>query len=122
MLPACSIWTRLRARVPAINPESRLPLPRRLGVVPVAAHQVVTQLWLLSSLVVDSVAIAGQSLVAVQVRRHGLRPGLGVGLTLPLRCLCTAGCRQGAACQLCALQQPACKPFFSPTLCAAGAR
>lgn len=37
-------------------------------MVPVAAHQVVTQLWLLSSLVVDSVAIAGQSLVAVQVR------------------------------------------------------
>jgi Na+-driven multidrug efflux pump len=39
----------------------------RLGVVPIAAHQVVSQLWLLSSLMVDSVAIAGQTLVAVQV-------------------------------------------------------
>lgn len=36
--------------------------------MPIAAHQVVYQLWLLSSLMIDSVAIAGQTLVAVQVR------------------------------------------------------
>ncbi|PRW33758.1 MATE efflux family [Chlorella sorokiniana] len=59
----------------------------RLGVVPVAAHQVVTQLWLLSSLVVDSVAIAGQSLVAVQLGRGDVAEAravsnrlLGIGL------------------------------------------
>ncbi|KAL4419186.1 hypothetical protein ABPG77_007776 [Micractinium sp. CCAP 211/92] len=60
----------------------------RLGVVPVAAHQVVTQLWLLSSLIVDSVAIAGQSLVAVQLGKGDVREaravsnrllGLGIG-------------------------------------------
>lgn len=60
----------------------------RLGVVPVAAHQVVTQLWLLSSLLVDSVAIAGQSLVAVQLGKGDIFEaravsnrllGLGIG-------------------------------------------
>ncbi|EFN56963.1 hypothetical protein CHLNCDRAFT_51240 [Chlorella variabilis] len=60
----------------------------RLGVVPIAAHQVVTQLWLLSSLIVDSVAIAGQTLVAVQLGKGDVREaravsnrllGLGIG-------------------------------------------
>lgn len=51
----------------------------RLGVVPVAAHQVVTQLWLLSSLIVDSVAIAGQSLVAVQLGKGDVREARAVG-------------------------------------------
>ena len=37
--------------------------------MPIASHQVVMQLWLLSSLVVDSVAIAGQTLVAVELGR-----------------------------------------------------
>ena len=36
----------------------------RLGTVPVAAHQVLYQLWVLASFVVDSLAIAGQTLVA----------------------------------------------------------
>lgn len=42
----------------------------RLGVVEVAAHQVVVQLWLFLALVVDALAIAAQSLVA---RYVGLR-------------------------------------------------
>ena len=37
----------------------------RLGTVPVAAHQVVYQLWIFASFVVDSLAIAGQTLIAV---------------------------------------------------------
>lgn len=36
----------------------------RAGVVPAAAHQVLMQLWLLASFVVDSLAVAGQALVA----------------------------------------------------------
>ena len=38
---------------------------RRLGTVPVAAHQVVYQLWVFASFVVDSLAIAGQTLIAI---------------------------------------------------------
>lgn len=41
----------------------------RLGSVEVASHQVVMQLWLLSSLLIDSLAVAGQSLVAVEKGR-----------------------------------------------------
>jgi Na+-driven multidrug efflux pump len=41
--------------------------------VPIASHQVVSQLWLLSSLLVDSVAIAGQTLVAVELGRGDTR-------------------------------------------------
>ena len=77
------------ACVPISRLDRTLPIPapcRRLGVVPVAAHQVVTQLWLLSSLIVDSVAIAGQSLVAVQLgrgdvaeARAGQQPAAGAG-------------------------------------------
>ena len=54
-------------------------------MVPIAAHQVVSQLWLLSSLMLDAVAIAGQTLVAVQVRCTWLcqwrreRSGVGAG-------------------------------------------
>jgi MATE family multidrug resistance protein len=36
----------------------------RIGTVQVAAHQVVTQIWLLLALVVDALAVAGQALVA----------------------------------------------------------
>lgn len=39
----------------------------RLGAVPIASHQVVSQLWLLSSFLLDSLAIAGQTLVAVEL-------------------------------------------------------
>jgi Na+-driven multidrug efflux pump len=62
-------------------------------VVPIAAHQVVTQLWLLSSLIVDSVAIAGQTLVAVQLGKGDVREarvvsnrllGLGIGAGVAL--------------------------------------
>ena len=45
----------------------------RLGPVPIASHQVVSQLWLLSSLLIDSVAIAGQALVAVELGRGDVR-------------------------------------------------
>lgn len=41
----------------------------RLGPVNIASHQVVMQLWLLSSLIIDSLAVAGQSLVAVEKGR-----------------------------------------------------
>jgi MATE family multidrug resistance protein len=41
----------------------------RLGTGPIAAHQVVMQLWLLSSLAIDSLAVAGQTLVAVELGR-----------------------------------------------------
>ena len=36
----------------------------RAGVVPAAAHQVLMQLWLLASFAIDSLAVAGQALVA----------------------------------------------------------
>ena len=39
----------------------------RLGVTQVAAHQVAVQVWLFLSLVVDSIAIAAQNLVAVRL-------------------------------------------------------
>lgn len=41
----------------------------RLGVAEVAAHQVVAQIWFFLSLVVDSVAIAAQNLVAAHLVR-----------------------------------------------------
>jgi Na+-driven multidrug efflux pump len=37
--------------------------------VPIAAHQVLTQLWMLSSFLLDSLAVGGQTLVAVHVGR-----------------------------------------------------
>lgn len=46
--------------------------------MPIASHQVVMQLWLLSSLVVDSVAIAGQTLVAVELGKGDVRAGRAV--------------------------------------------
>jgi len=60
----------------------------RLGSVPIASHQVVMQLWLLSSFVIDSLAVAGQTLVAVELGHGDVRSakalgnrllGLGVG-------------------------------------------
>lgn len=41
----------------------------RLGVTEIAAHQVAAQIWFFLSLVVDSVAIAAQNLVAVHLGR-----------------------------------------------------
>lgn len=69
----------------------------RLGTVPIAAHQVVMQLWLLFSLLMDSLAVAGQSLVAVQVGQGEvgearavatrlLQLGVGAGAVLALGC------------------------------------
>lgn len=42
----------------------------RLGAVPIAAHQVVGQLWTLFSLVVDSLAVSGQALVAIRLGQN----------------------------------------------------
>eukprot|EP00890_Picochlorum_soloecismus_P002412 jgi/Picsp_1/3171/NSC_06011-R1_dna-damage-inducible protein f len=39
----------------------------RLGSTSIASHQVVMQLWLLTSMMVDSLAVSGQSLVAVEL-------------------------------------------------------
>lgn len=41
----------------------------RLGSTAIASHQVVMQLWLLTSMLVDSLAVSGQSLVAVEFGR-----------------------------------------------------
>lgn len=65
----------------------------RLGPVSIASHQIVMQLWLLSSFAIDSLAVAGQSLVAVELGGHHpqhardvsdrlLQLGLGVGVVL----------------------------------------
>jgi MATE family multidrug resistance protein len=65
----------------------------RLGPTSIASHQVVMQLWLLSSLIIDSLAVAGQSLVAVdkgrgdiararQVSNRLLQLGIGGGVVL----------------------------------------
>lgn len=65
----------------------------RLGPVPIASHQVVMQLWLLSSFVIDSLAVAGQSLIAVELGRGDrgrarevsnrlLQLGVGSGIAL----------------------------------------
>ncbi|KAK9823864.1 hypothetical protein WJX72_006021 [[Myrmecia] bisecta] len=45
----------------------------RLGTVSIAAHQVLMQLWLLASMVVDSLAVSGQTLVAVALGRGATR-------------------------------------------------
>ena len=48
------------------DPDIRLcKCASRLGTVPVAAHQVVYQLWMFASFVIDSLAIAGQTLIAI---------------------------------------------------------
>lgn len=39
----------------------------RLGSVPMAAHQIVMQVWVLSSFMVDSLAVAGQALIAIDL-------------------------------------------------------
>lgn len=44
----------------------------RLGSTAIASHQVVMQLWLLTSMMVDSLAVSGQSLVAVEFGRAKL--------------------------------------------------
>lgn len=65
----------------------------RLGPVPIASHQVLSQLWLLSSLIIDSLAVSGQTLVAVELaagdaagaRRIAdrlMQFGVGLGLLL----------------------------------------
>jgi hypothetical protein len=40
--------------------------------VPIATHQVLMQLWMLSSFLLDSLAVGGQTLVAVHVRRDAV--------------------------------------------------
>ncbi|MCO4748365.1 MAG: MATE family efflux transporter [Proteobacteria bacterium] len=42
-------------------------LATRMGKVPIAAHQVASQLWLMFALIVDAFALAGQSLIAEHV-------------------------------------------------------
>lgn len=42
-------------------------VPCRLGTVPIAAHQVLLSLWMLSSFLLDSLAVGGQTLVAVEL-------------------------------------------------------
>ena len=38
-----------------------------MGPASIASHQVLSQLWVISSLIIDSLAIAGQTLVAVKI-------------------------------------------------------
>jgi MATE family multidrug resistance protein len=63
----------------------------RLGTSAVASHQVLMQLWVLTSMLVDSLAVAGQTLIAVklsggqsaearQVAERLLQLGLALGL------------------------------------------
>jgi len=63
----------------------------RLGPGSVASHQVLMQLWVLSSMLVDSLAVSGQTLIAVnlgkgqtstarQISERLLQLGLGVGV------------------------------------------
>lgn len=63
----------------------------RLGPGAVASHQVLMQLWVLSSMLVDSLAVSGQTLIAVnlgkgeastarQISERLLHLGLGVGV------------------------------------------
>lgn len=70
---------------------------RRLGAVPIASHQVVSQLWLLSSLVIDSVAIAGQTLVAVELGKGNVAGGRAVSDRLLQVRAAPAGRRLGVA-------------------------
>jgi MATE family multidrug resistance protein len=63
----------------------------RLGPGSVASHQVLMQLWVLSSMLVDSLAVSGQTLIAVnlgkgeagtarQISERLLQLGLGLGV------------------------------------------
>ncbi|CAG9464592.1 unnamed protein product [Pedinophyceae sp. YPF-701] len=54
----------------------------RLGPVPVAAHQVVTQLWTLSSLMCDSLAVSAQSLVAASLGQGDFGTARGISQRL----------------------------------------
>ena len=64
----------------------------RMGTVPLAAHQILSQLWLFLALVVDAFAIAGQALIgkligsdktaAREVANRLLVMGLGAGMIL----------------------------------------
>jgi putative MATE family efflux protein len=67
----------------------------RLGPTSIASHQVMYQLWMLSSMMVDSLAVSGQTLVAVALGRSDMRGarqisnrllqlGLGLGGILAL--------------------------------------
>jgi MATE family multidrug resistance protein len=67
----------------------------RIGTVTVAAHQIVSQVWMLLAMTVDAIAIAGQAMVATELgrgdaegarelsnrlHRWGLVLGVGLGL------------------------------------------
>ncbi|GAX78362.1 hypothetical protein CEUSTIGMA_g5804.t1 [Chlamydomonas eustigma] len=65
----------------------------RLGPASIASHQVLSQVWILSSLIIDSLAISGQTLVAVQLGKQDkvtarrvtdrlLQLGTALGVTL----------------------------------------
>jgi putative MATE family efflux protein len=67
----------------------------RLGPTSVASHQVLMQLWVLSSMLVDALAVSGQTLIAVhlgqgrpgtarQIGERLLQLGCGLGLGLAL--------------------------------------
>jgi Na+-driven multidrug efflux pump len=67
----------------------------RLGPGAVASHQVLMQLWVLSSMLVDSLAVSGQTLIAVnlgkgeagtarQISERLLQLGFGVGVGMAL--------------------------------------
>ncbi len=64
----------------------------RLGAVPIASHQVVMQLWLLASFIIDSLAIAGQTLVAVSLGQvsGSLKRNIQTFLTQRTFCTCDA--------------------------------
>ena len=74
----------------------------RLGSTAIASHQVVMQLWLLTSMLVDSLAVSGQSMVAVEFGKakidclNGLETPKDVVATRVEATMDTAGARRVA--------------------------
>jgi len=72
----------------------------KLGPASIASHQVLSQVWVMSSLIIDSLAISGQTMIAVSMGQHDVAAArkitnrllqLGVGLgTLLSAGLCLA--------------------------------
>lgn len=97
MLPFLQIGGHMLLRTGALLGTMALSTATaaRVGVVEVAAHQIALQLWGFLALVLDTLAIAGQALIAHELG-HGepgraralgdrlLQWGLGVGLALAL--------------------------------------
>lgn len=63
----------------------------RLGPEAVAGHHIVMQLWMLSSLIIDSLAVAGQSLVATELGVGNLGDARGVASRLMQLGMLTGG-------------------------------